>query len=874
MGVCVTKAATGRKWTGTGRAAAAPALLPGPLSFLLPALWPEAAAAQQSPAPLSNGLIETLTAMGLPAEAAADPALATSYAVAAGIAFAGVLVAITGLRASRLARRVALDREASLAAIEVRLDAAEAILAAEPDAVFIWTPETLRAAPGTFQARPRIVGSTATLVDPSSGDLDFNYLLTRLEPENAGRLNTAVQRLRTRGARFSLHVQSVDGRTFEAEGRPAGALAVLWLRDVTGERAEVSRLKERLRQAEFARDRFEEHIAAAPFPAWRRGDDGTLVWVNAAYARAVDAASPEDAVARGLELLNEETLASLRRSLFDRSSARERSHAIMAGERRALDIVEQRLTGGIAGVAIDVSDLDGAEAELRRHIESHAATLDRVTTAVAICGPDKRLTFRNRAYEALWGLDPQWLDGGPSDGEVLDELRARRRLPEQANFQAWKQSRMDIYTSTEPVEEYWHLPDGRTIKLLAQAHPFGGVIYLYENVTERLNLESSYNTLARVQRETIDHLYEGVAVFGSDGRLKLYNPAYAIIWNLGDDQLGGEPHVNELVEMCRPLLADEAEWDILKNGVTGMSGIRTQQTGRLDRPDGTVVDYAMVPLPDGATLMTYVDVTDSTRMEQALRDRNDALETADRLKSEFISHVSYQLRTPLTNILGFGEILETEMFGPLSPRQHEYMQGILESSETLIDVVNDILDLAVIEAGAMTLDLSDVELSEVIYATEEFAQRPAQKNKVVLKVDCPKDIGTVRADEKRIKQIMINLLSNSLAFTSPGDTIIIGAARRENSVELYVEDTGDGIKPEFQSNVFDRFEAHSSSDRRRGAGLGLSLVRSFVELHGGWVTLESAPDVGTRVTCHLPVRAAPPAAQSSTSPMPTKLEVG
>jgi signal transduction histidine kinase len=844
-------------------------------AFAGSAALPLAARAQETPGGTPQGLMETLSAIGLPPEAAAEPALATTFAIAVGLAFAGALAAITGLRASRAARRVALEREASLSALEARLDAAEAILAAEPDAVFIWTPESLRAAPGTFQARPRIVGSTATLVDPSSGDLDFSYLLTRLEPENAGRLNTAVQRLRTRGARFSLHVQSTDGRTFEAEGRPAGALAVLWLRDVTGERAEVSRLKERLRQAEYARGRFEEHLMHAPFPAWRRDDENRLVWVNAAYARAVDAASPEDAVTRSLELLGEETLSALRRVLFDRSRARERSHAIMAGERRALDILEQRISDGIAGVAIDVSDLDEAEAELRRHIESHAATLDRVTTAVAICGPDKRLTFRNRAYETLWGLDPQWLDGGPSDSEVLDELRARRRLPEQANFQAWKQARMEIYTSTEPVEEYWHLPDGRTIKLLAQAHPFGGVIYLYENVTERLNLESSYNTLARVQRETIDHLYEGVAVFGSDGCLKLSNPAYATIWSLDEEKLEGEPHVNDLIDMCRSLMDDDAEWEVLKNGITGASGIRAQQTGRLYRPDGAVIDYAMVPLPDGATLMTYVDVTDSTRMEQALRDRNDALETADRLKSEFISHVSYQLRTPLTNILGFGEILETEMFGSLNPRQHEYMQGILESSETLIDVVNDILDLAVIEAGAMTLDLSDVELSEVIYATEEFAQRPAQKNKVTLKVECPKDIGTVRADEKRIKQIMINLLSNSLAFTSPGDAIVIGAARHDNSVELYVEDTGIGIKPEFQSNVFDRFEAHGGSDKHRGAGLGLSLVRSFVELHGGWVTLESAPDVGTRVTCHLPVRAAPPArGVGGDLSGVTKLEVG
>ncbi len=833
------------------------------LFALGPALLAAPAAADTLPDRIQDSLPKALATLGVPAE----PAVSLYMLGALGIAAFGVLAALAGFRAARVARRVALAREQELANLDARLHTAESILAAEPDAVFIWTPESLRAAPGTFQSRPRIVGSTATLVDPASGDLDFSYLLTRLEPENAGRLNTAVQRLRTRGARFSLHVQSLDGRTFEAEGRPAGALAVLWLRDVTGERAEVSRLNERVRQAETSRARFEEHLMTAPFPAWRRNEEGKLVWVNAAYARAVDAATPQDAVERGLELLSEDILALLRRRLFDQSRASERAHAIMAGERRAIEVFEQRVSEGFAGLAVDVSALDATEAELRRHIESHAATLDRVTTAVAICGPDKRLKFRNRAFETLWGLDPQWLDAEPTDSEMLDELRAMRRLPEQANFPAWKQSRMELYTSLDPLEEYCHLPDGRTIKVLGQAHPFGGVIYLYENVTERLNLESSYNTLARVQRETIDNLYEGVAVFGSDGRLTLSNPAYARIWNLSAEMLSAKPHVDEIVEACRPLFSDRADADNLKARIMMASGVRSQTTGRLNRPDGTVIDYAVVPLPDGASLLTYVDVTDSIHMELALRERNDALETADRLKSEFISHVSYQLRTPLTNILGFGEILEAEMFGDLNPKQHEYTQGILESSDTLLDIVNDILDLTVIEAGAMTLDLSDVEISGVIRAAEEFAQRPAQKNRIVLKVEAPKDLGVLRADEKRIKQIMINLLSNALTFTSPGDAITIGAERLENTIQLYVADTGDGIKPEFQATVFDRFESRAGQDRRRGAGLGLSLVRSFVELHGGWVTLESAPDVGTRVTCHLPVRV-PGSASLSSAPAP------
>lgn len=804
---------------------------------------------------LPDNLPDALTTIGLPTNV--DDHTVSLYLIGAlGLALLSFGFAGLGFRAAHRARKALKDGQAEIAAIDGRLHSAESILAAEPDAVFIWTPESLRAAPGTFQSRPRIVGSTATLVDPASGDLDFAYLLTRLEPEGAGRLNTSVQRLRTRGARFSLHVQSIDGRTFEAEGRPAGALAVLWLRDVTGERAEVSRLKDRLRQAEEARTRFETHVMTAPFPAWRRNHEGRLSWVNAAYARAVDATSPQDAVLRGLELLDEEVLASLRRHLFDREKASERTHAIMAGERRGIEVFEQRVDDGIAGIAVDVTALDAAEAELRRHIQSHAATLDRVTTAVAICGPDKKLKFRNRAYETLWGLDSHWLDQEPSDGEILDELRSRRRLPEQANFKQWKEARFELYTSPDPVEEYWHLPDGRVVKVLGQAHPFGGVIYVYENVTEQLNLESSYNTLARVQRETIDQLYEGVAVFGTDGRLKLSNPAYARIWKLTPENLVGEPHASDIEAATAALYSDRAQAAGFRIRLTNEGAARTTTTGRLERADNTVIDYAIVPLSDGATLLTYVDVTDGLRVETALRERNDALETADRLKSEFISHVSYQLRTPLTNILGFGEILETEMFGELNKKQHEYTRGILESSDTLLDVVNDILDLAVIEAGAMTLDLSDVNIADVISSAEQFAHHPAQKNRVQVIVEAGGVEGTVRADEKRIKQIMINLLSNALAFTSPGDTITIGAKRRNDQVELFVADTGIGIKPEYQATVFDRFEAHSGADRRRGAGLGLSLVRSFVELHGGTVELESEPGVGTRVTCLLPLRAA------------------
>lgn len=812
-------------------------------------------------AELISPFMETI---GFSPERAVDPAMALNTSITVGALGLTVACCLWALRSSRRAAQSAYDADFQVSALAARIDDAEAILAAEPDAVFIWTPETMIAKPGTLQARPRILGATAGLADPATGELDFDYLLSRLEREHPTLLRQAADRLRSRGARFSLVVQSRDGRIFEAEGRPAGAQAVLWFRDVTGERAEVARLSERVRTAESARDKFSEHADSLSLPAWRRDGEDRLVWVNAAYVQAVEGTSAQDVIEQGQELLSEEARAESRRQLAEMHKADHRAFTVVAGERRALNIRESVLQEGSAGLAVDVTELEHAQGELKRHIGAHASTLNHLATAVAIFGPDQHLTFFNDAFQSLWSLEHSFLESEPLDSAVLDELRTRRRLPEQTNYQAWKAQRLEQYTAPEASEEYWHLPDGRTIRAVTQPHPFGGVIYLYENVTERVNLESSYTALEEVQRETLDNLYEGVAVFGTDGQLKLFNPAYAQTWRLEEDELSQHPHINDIILACSELYDDGEMWDEVRSFITGVGRARTEISGRIERADGNVTDYALVPLPDGATLLAYVDVTDSTRIERALRDRNEALETADRLKSEFVSHMSYQLRTPLTNIIGFGEILEAEMFGDLNDKQQEYMAGILESSHQLLAVVNDILDLATVEAGAMTLDVSTVSIKDVISATEEFAILTAQKGKLSLKVDCPDDIGTIEADERRIKQIMINLLSNALSFTRPGDEIIIGAQREENELLLYVSDTGDGIKPEHQATVFDRFESRDGGpDSPRGAGLGLSLVKSFVELHGGWVTLESEPNVGTRVTCHLPIQASDQAPEAS-----------
>jgi signal transduction histidine kinase len=581
-----------------------------------------------------------------------------------------------------------------------------------------------------------------------------------------------------------------------------------------------------------------EMLDAVPMPVWRCGPDLALVDCNRAYADALDTTA-ELALAQGRELASGARLG-------------ERRHVVIGGSRRLFEIGEMTCgTGGAIGFAVDRTDLETAEAELWRHINAHAEVLEGVGTSIAIYGPDKRLRFSNTAFASMWGLAEDWLAAEPSFGEVLERLRERRRLPEVADFRAFKCERLRMFTSLiEPQQELMHLPDGRTLLLSISPHPFGGLTFVHEDVTDRLALERSCNTLTQVRRATLDHLFEGIAVYGSDGRLKLHNPAYLAIWALSDDDVAGEPHIGEIVEKTRAFLDDGGDWIAMKQSVVAKVISHELASGPLYRKDGSMLQEGMVPLPDGNVLLTYLDVTDTSRVERALRERNEALVTAGRLKSEFIANVSHELRTPLNAVIGFTEILNNQYFGDLNSRQIEYSRGILASSHQLMKLINDILDLATIEAGYMALETGRVEVSEMLQAVLALTRERARNRDLEIELHCPLDIGAVMADERRLKQALFNLISNSIKFTPPGGAISIEAERREGELLLIVADTGIGIPQSEQARVLEKFERGA---QQSGAGLGLSLVKSLIELHGGTVSIESATGRGTRIICRLPI---------------------
>ena len=715
---------------------------------------------------------------------------------AGALAVAATLWAIAERARTRgLGRSWARER----AALAARAAAAEALAMASPEAPLLWRPARGDARP----AHPLIA---AALAGPSGEAL-----------------SAALEALEARGTAFAGSFPTQAGEPVRIVGRALGRAVAVWPGRKSGA---------------FAAGPV---LGALPVPAWlRRG--GRIVWANAA-AKAIwgDAEFTVDAELSA-QAESSGGPVSARRSL------------IAGGERRTFTFTLTPVEGGILGIAEDVTALSGAEQALTRHLDAQGETLNRLSTAVAIFGADQRLVFANNAYAALWGFDDRFLEGRPSEGEVLDRLRMARQIPEQADYRAWKRQRLALYTRlTEPREEVWQLSD-RTLRVVVQPHP-QGLLFLFDDITRQVALESSLNTFIDVQRATLDNLHEAVAVFGPDGQLKLANAAFGAIWRVKPEEFSRR--LGEMAEAVGRPFEAEGLWRGIIEAASRFDR-RDTATGIFTRADGMVLAWALVPLPDGASLVSFVDVTDRTRVEQALRDRNAALETADRLKSEFIGHVSYQLRSPLNVIIGYTELLQRADAPALDGRHRGYVDSIHEASSVLLALINDILDLAVIEAGAMELEIEEVDMHRLLGGAVDVVRRRAEAAHLNVVAAIPDDIGTVEGDARRLRQIVFNLMSNAVNFTPPGGEIGLRAEAEPNAVRIIVWDTGAGMPPEKQATAFGRFESRLDGGARRtgsGAGLGLAIVNRFVDLHGGWVVLASEPGEGTTVTVTLPRKA-------------------
>jgi len=683
---------------------------------------------------------------------------------------------------------------------------------------------------------------------------DLDALVADIEAAqaSASRVSRAVR------AHGSARVFDVRGGPAHA-GEPPGTL-LLWLFDTSAGEEERAKLALRLRQTESALNSLTHLIEAAPFPMWYRGPDLKLGLVNSAFVNAVEGGDAADVIDRGAELVDaqgeDSAVATAREAQQSGRVVSKMQPAIIHGERRMLRVVNVPLsTGAVAGFAVDVQDLEDARAELVRYVESQRELADRMTAGTAQFDGDRTLSFFNRPFAMMSKLDPEWLAEQPEFDRVIERMRDEHRLPETRDFPAWKEERRGWFTSADEVlEEEWMLPNGDHIRVVAQPLPDGGLRLFLEDRTEQLRLASARDTLLRVRAATFDNLFEAISVFASDGRLYTWNSRFLEDWELDEEWLTTHPRVDELVPaMARKLVNPTAAAQI-REMVRQTTNERQSSSGRISMTDGRHFQFAAVPLPDGNALFTMVDVTDSTRIEAALRERATALEEADRVKTDFVANMSYELRTPLTSIGGFAELLGGGYAGELTAKARDYVSAILESVERLSKLINDVLDLTTGDTRGVALEKERVDIAGLCRAAVETAKPRAAEKVQKLDVEIAPSAGHVFGDARRLRESIEHVLQNAIAYTDRKGRISLTADGDKKQAVIRIRDNGSGIEEDDLPRVFNRFDRVTEAGVRGEAalGLGLPLTQQFVEAHGGTVELESEKGKGTIVTLTIP----------------------
>ena len=659
---------------------------------------------------------------------------------------------------------------------------------------------------------------------------------------------------------YTIHARD-GGRTLTVQGDRRGDAVILWFYDSTASEGEMRRLRADFDDLSDAFDALTGLVEAAPLPMWYRDGDLQLAMVNSAYVTAVEGSDAADVVGRGLELVDGSGQGSpTAGAALARDEGRPQQRVLPAtigGARRSLRIHDVPLpVGGVAGYAIDIEELEQSHLRERRFADAQRAMLDRLSAGVAQFGGDRSLVFCNQPFRRMFAMRLEWLADRPEFDRVLERMREANRVPEVRDFPGWKAERRGWFVNADTaVEENWHLPGGTHLRVVAQPIPDGGLMVFFEDRTEQVQLASARDTLLRVRTATFDNLFEALGVFSGDGRLQLWNNRFRALWDLEEEFLTGHPRVDVIAEKVAPKLSNPRRARSIAELVRTATIERQQRAGHIALADGRQFEFAAVPLPDGNALFTMLDISDSRAMEQALRERNDALEAADQVKTAFVANMSYELRTPLTSISGFAEMLHGGYAGELSPDAIAYLDAILDSVDRLGLLIDDVLDLTSTDSGARPLERADIDVAAVARAAVDALRATARRHHIHLAVEVKRSAGRLTGDARRIREVIEHLLRRAIGAVPEHGRVELSVDGNARGARIVVTDNGPGMTPEQLARAFDRFAGDGTTAAgERALGLGLPLAKQFVEAHGGTIALHSTPDTGTIVTVDLPRR--------------------
>ncbi len=392
--------------------------------------------------------------------------------------------------------------------------------------------------------------------------------------------------------------------------------------------------------------------------------------------------------------------------------------------------------------------------------------------------------------------------------------------------------------------------------MVVAPYPLGGLLFIYEDVTDSLALQRENNTLLAVQKETLNHLYEGIMVYGSDNRLKIINSALLKIWQVNEsiNDLKGM-HLSEMLDKIKDKLDFGSDWEGFREHTISNLTDRITKTGKLTKKDNSTILFTYTPLPDGAHMHSFLDITDTCMVEKAIIEKNQALKMAQKLRFEFVNSISTELKEPLNVLIGFAELLIHQYYGELNSKQLEYSKFILSSANQLNELIENLLEMVSIDIESVKLTVSSFSLKDTLEEiVKNLDKRIQEKNIDVVRNYSDEDL-IFNGDKIRIRQAMFNILINAIQFTPPNGKIELRLLKDGQNVKIIVKDGSNSNSDTKCKAVFKRSSSKMinflSADSN---GVSMPLVRSLIELHGGSLHAFSDPKDGSGVMCILPIK--------------------
>jgi signal transduction histidine kinase len=567
-------------------------------------------------------------------------------------------------------------------------------------------------------------------------------------------------------------------------------------------------------------------LETIPVAIWSRNENMEITYFNNAYSNIVFGyQKPFDS---DLLEIDKSAILSAKKSFAEnRSIVNERS-IIIEGKMYLYQITDIPLVENklVTSVAWDISNKELIQKELQEVLLSHENLLESSSNACMIIAADGKLKYYNDALVKFWGADEEILAHDITHEEIIDHLYTKRKLPEQYNYAKFKKERTVLSRAiTEPREDLFYLPDGKCLRCVVIPHPGNSTLFIYEDVTEKLSLERMNHTLNAVQKYTIDNLQEGICVFNETGGLEILNAGMSKLWDL---EISEDHQANNLAEIIEKILGEcssETELEELRYAFTKVmvSRIAAQQTIR--NFNGNIIHRVMIPLPNRGIMVSDLDITDSVSVQNDLIEQNESLVYVDKIKSEFLANMSYELRSPLTTILGISQLLLLHDYDNLSDNQRGRLGDMLKATDDLSKLVDDAIEITTISSGYTVLDIEEFDLNALIRTIILESSNSLAMSNVSCNFDYDMSKVIFVSDKVKFQHAITKLIENSIYRSKNVSRIDIALKEKGDFYILSITD--DGPKP---------YEKNSRKNSRSSTGLRYILARAIILLLQGKIS--------------------------------------